>query len=78
MSKALIVYGTRYGATADTSKIIADALRQEGFEVRVVNARAPTCLFGALQQVFMSLRTLNLSFSLHLTTKIPNSIFFSQ
>ncbi len=38
MSKALIVYGTRYGTTADTSKIIADVLCQEGFEVRVVNA----------------------------------------
>ena len=39
MSKALIVYGTRYGATADTSEIIAAVLHQEGFEVRVVNAK---------------------------------------
>jgi menaquinone-dependent protoporphyrinogen oxidase len=39
MSKALIVYGTRYGATAETSGIIADTLRQVGFEVRVVNAK---------------------------------------
>ena len=39
MNKALIVYGTRYGATADTSEIIADILRQEGFEVRVVIAK---------------------------------------
>jgi menaquinone-dependent protoporphyrinogen oxidase len=34
----LIVYGTRYGATASTSEDIA-ALSQEGFEVNVVNAK---------------------------------------
>lgn len=39
MAKALIVYGTRYGATANTSEIIADSLRKEGFEVKVVNAK---------------------------------------
>jgi len=39
MIKALVVYGTRYGATADTSEVIADVLRQEGFEVKVVNAK---------------------------------------
>jgi menaquinone-dependent protoporphyrinogen oxidase len=39
LSKALIVYGTRYGATASTSEIIADSLRKEGFEVKVVNAK---------------------------------------
>jgi len=39
MVKALIVYGTRYGATADTSEVIADVFRQEGFEVRSVNAK---------------------------------------
>jgi menaquinone-dependent protoporphyrinogen oxidase len=39
MVKALVVYGTRYGATADTSELIADILRQEGYEVRVVNAK---------------------------------------
>jgi menaquinone-dependent protoporphyrinogen oxidase len=39
MIKALIVYGTRYGATADTSEVIAEVLREEGFEVRVVNAK---------------------------------------
>ena len=39
MMKALLVYGTRYGATADTSEIIADVLRQKGFEVRVVDAK---------------------------------------
>ncbi len=39
MSKALIVYGTRYGATASTSQEIASTLRQEGLEVRVVNAK---------------------------------------
>jgi menaquinone-dependent protoporphyrinogen oxidase len=39
MTKALVVYGTRYGATANTSEAIADVLRKEGFEVRVVNAK---------------------------------------
>jgi menaquinone-dependent protoporphyrinogen IX oxidase len=39
MTKALIVYGTRYGATASTSEEIAGGLRQEGFDVRVVNAK---------------------------------------
>ena len=36
---ALIVYGTRYGATASTSKEIAKVLRDEGFNVRVVNVK---------------------------------------
>jgi menaquinone-dependent protoporphyrinogen oxidase len=39
MSKALIVYGTRYGATANTSEAIADTLRKEGFEARIVDAK---------------------------------------
>ena len=39
MSKALIVYGTRYGATASTSEEIAKILLQEGLEVRIVNAK---------------------------------------
>ena len=39
MSKALIVYGTRYGATANTSEVIADTLRQAGYEVKVVDAK---------------------------------------
>jgi len=39
MSKALIVYGTRYGATASTSEEIAQTLRKEGLQVRVVNAK---------------------------------------
>jgi menaquinone-dependent protoporphyrinogen oxidase len=39
MNKALIIYGTRYGATANTSEFIANILRQEGFEVRVVIAK---------------------------------------
>ena len=39
MTKALIVYGTRYGATASTSEEIAGILRQEGLDVRVVNAK---------------------------------------
>ncbi len=39
MAKALIVYGTRYGATASTSEEIAQVLRKEGFDVKVVNAK---------------------------------------
>ena len=39
MIKALVVYGTRYGATADTTEVIAHVLRQEGIEVRVVDAK---------------------------------------
>jgi len=39
LSKALIVYGTRYGATEMTSEEIADVLRQEGLEVKVVNLK---------------------------------------
>ena len=39
MSNALIVYGTRYGAAASTSEEIAKILRQEGLDVRVVNAK---------------------------------------
>ena len=37
--KALIVYGTRYGATAGTSEEIAKVIRGESFEVKVVNAK---------------------------------------
>jgi menaquinone-dependent protoporphyrinogen oxidase len=39
MTKALIVYGTRYGAAASTSEEIAKILRNEGIEVQVVNAK---------------------------------------
>ncbi len=40
MSKrALIVYGTRFGATASTSEEIANTLRSSGLEVSVFNAR---------------------------------------
>ena len=39
MVKALIFYETRYGATADTSEVIAEELSQEGFEVKVVNSK---------------------------------------
>jgi menaquinone-dependent protoporphyrinogen oxidase len=42
MNKALIVYGTRYGATANTSEVIADTLRQLCFEVRIVDAEKDT------------------------------------
>jgi menaquinone-dependent protoporphyrinogen oxidase len=37
--KTLIVYGTRYGATAGTSEEIAKVLRSEGFEVKVANLK---------------------------------------
>jgi len=37
--KTLIVYGTRYGATAGTSDDIAKVLREQGFDVRVINAK---------------------------------------
>ena len=39
MKKAVVVYGTRYGATKMTSKEIADVFRQKGLEVKVVNAK---------------------------------------
>ncbi len=39
MKKALIVYGTRTGTTANTSDVIADTLRQVGFEVKIVDAK---------------------------------------
>jgi len=37
--KALILYGTRYGATKGTSEEIAKTLREENFYVKVVNAQ---------------------------------------
>jgi menaquinone-dependent protoporphyrinogen oxidase len=37
--KTLIIYGTRYGATASTSEEIAKVLREESFDVKVVNAK---------------------------------------
>lgn len=37
--KTLIVYGTRYGATASTSEEIAKVLREEGLDAKVVNAK---------------------------------------
>jgi menaquinone-dependent protoporphyrinogen oxidase len=37
--KALIVYGTRYGATQSTSEEIAKVLQEEELEVKVVNAK---------------------------------------
>jgi menaquinone-dependent protoporphyrinogen oxidase len=39
MTKALIVYGTRYGATEMTSEEIAGVLRQEGLDAKVVNLK---------------------------------------
>jgi menaquinone-dependent protoporphyrinogen oxidase len=39
MNKALIVYGTRYGATSSTSEDIAEVLRKEGLDVEVVNLK---------------------------------------
>ena len=37
--RTLIVYGTRYGATASTSEEIGKVLQGEGFDVKVVNAK---------------------------------------
>ncbi len=37
--QALIVYGTRYGASAGTSEEIAKVLQAESFDVKVVNAK---------------------------------------
>lgn len=37
--KALIAYGTRYGATAGTSGEIGKILRKKGFDVEIVNLR---------------------------------------
>jgi menaquinone-dependent protoporphyrinogen oxidase len=37
--RALIVFGTRYGATTGTSEEIAKVLREEGFDVRIANAK---------------------------------------
>ncbi len=39
MNKALIVYGTRYGAAASTSEEIAKVLSQQGLATKVVNAK---------------------------------------
>jgi len=39
VSKALIVYGTRYGAAASTSEEIAKIFQQEGVETKVVDAK---------------------------------------
>jgi menaquinone-dependent protoporphyrinogen oxidase len=37
--RTLIVYGTRYGATASTSEEVARVLLGEGFDVKVVNGK---------------------------------------
>jgi menaquinone-dependent protoporphyrinogen oxidase len=39
MTKALIAYGTRYGATEMTAKEIADVFRDEGLDVKVANLK---------------------------------------
>lgn len=39
MKKALIVYGTRYGATEMTANEIAGVFRQEGLDVKVANLK---------------------------------------
>ena len=39
MTNALIVFGTRYGATANTSEGIAETLSKEEFDVKVVNLK---------------------------------------
>jgi menaquinone-dependent protoporphyrinogen IX oxidase len=37
--KALIAYGTRYGATTGTSEEIAKILKEEGFDTKIVNLK---------------------------------------
>jgi len=37
--KALIAFGTRYGATAETGEEIGKILREEGFDVKVANVK---------------------------------------
>ena len=37
--KALIAYGTRYGATTGTSEEIAKILREEGFDTKIVDLK---------------------------------------
>ncbi len=37
--KALIAYGTRFGATAGTAEEIGKVLREEGFDVKIVNLK---------------------------------------
>jgi len=37
--KALIAYGTRYGATAGTSEEMGKILREKGFDVKIVNVK---------------------------------------
>jgi len=37
--KAVVIYGTRFGATTSTSEEIARVLREHGCEVRVINAK---------------------------------------
>jgi len=37
--KALIAYGTRYGATTGTSEEIAKTLREEGFDTKIVDLK---------------------------------------
>ena len=39
MKKVQIAFGTLYGATANTSEVIADTLRNEGFDVKVVDSK---------------------------------------
>jgi len=38
-AKTLIVYGSRFGATAGTAEEIAKTLREDGFDVRVANLK---------------------------------------
>ena len=42
MVKALIVYGTRYGATELTSEEVGNVFREEGLDVKVVNLKKDT------------------------------------
>jgi flavodoxin len=42
VDKALIVYGSRFGATAGTAEEIAGTLRNKGIDVRIANAKKET------------------------------------
>ncbi len=37
--KALIAYGTHFGATSGTSDEIAKILREEGFDAKIINLK---------------------------------------
>ena len=46
MSKALVVFGSKYGSTAGLAEMVGSELRQAGFETDVVAAREIRSLIG--------------------------------